>query len=345
MARTALRNGRTSGRGGRSEGSEGGFTLVDALALVVGVSIGGVALLAMSCQSAGKTSGPEGALPAGSRAMSNALKCATQVRGIGQALVIFAQSNKDIYPLPSNFDAENFTVPETGRAKDTTANIMSMMIYTGMISPQLCVCPDEHSTSIGVYMNYEYDKPRAAVNPAMAIWDPAFGADFRTRKGNVSYAHNQPSGDWVDSGSKDKDGAPIKVGAGRLAMWSNTFSASEAILGDRGPEIESVTFTNPKDPATAKVRTKRPESVTFLNHGNPRTWEGNIGYNDNHVNLETTLGPPTSEYASTYLTATGERRFDTWHYDEPDDAEHKNIFLGIFVKAGKTPGEFKGIWD
>lgn len=335
---------RTAERAGSARVGGRGFAMRDAMALIAGCGIAAAVMLAMSCQSSGKP-GDSPAMTA-SRSVSQQLKCATQVRGMGQAMIIFANNNRDQYPLPSTLDPRNQTVSEPGRAKDTTANIYSILIWNGMISPELCVCTEEHSKRIEVCTTYEYTAPRVGAVPANALWDPAFSADFTKGKGNTSYAHQQPSGGWADSGQKDKDGKSIMVGTGRLATWSNTFMSSEAVLGDRGPQMTDVTFDNPKDVSTARVKLARSDSITFLNHGAPNSWEGHIAYNDNHVNLETSLAPPAPPaYVNTYKNAAGEQRFDTWFYDEPDDAARRNIFLGIFVKAGATPQEFRPIWD
>src|SRR6478736_6361381 len=53
------------------------------------------------------------------------------IRGIHQGMVLWAQNNKDVYPLPSLVDVKDDTVAEKGREKDTTANIMSLMIFNG----------------------------------------------------------------------------------------------------------------------------------------------------------------------------------------------------------------------
>ena len=45
-----------------------------------------------------------------------------------------------------------------------------------------------------------------------------------------------------------------------------------------------------------------------------------------------------------YTAASGPRA-DLIFFDEPDDVNQSNIYLGIFITAGEKPSEFKGIWD
>jgi hypothetical protein len=79
-------------------------------------------------------------------------------------------------------------------------------------------------------------------------------------------------------------------------------------------------------------------SLTFLIHGSRTKWEGNIGYNDNHVNFETTL-----DAGATYTGAGGKKRPDLLFLDEPDFPD--NNFLGIFTTAGPERKDFTSIWD
>jgi len=271
--------------------------------------------------------------PRNSRSAARQLKDSTQVHGIIQSLVAWTNSNQGDYPLPSLIDASDQTVGEKGRAKDTTANIFSLLIYHGNISPELCISPMESNwSSIHTDEDFEYEAPKKAVNPANALWDPAFSADFTGGKvGNFSYGHLQPSGTRSKPAGTD---LAATEPTGRLRAWRDTFSTTEAIVANRGPEITSVA-------ADYAPTLKNKSSNTLLIHGGRRTWEGNIGYNDGHVEFETSLRPTGSVR---FDSATGER-WDTLFFDEPDDVNQSNAFLGIFTTAGEKPSEFKGIWD
>jgi hypothetical protein len=245
------------------------------------------------------------------------LKDSTQVRGIHQAMVMWAQNNRDEYPLPSKVDVENATVPEEGRAKDTTANIMSLLVFNGSITPDILVSPAEVNRSIRVHKNYQFDRPRA-VRPADALWDPGLRADFTGQGGgHVSYAHLLP-------------------GEHRLAKWGNTFIATEPVVGTRGPEI---TAARRLGNGAVAPTFANPQSNTFLMHGAKDRWVGNIAFNDNHVEFLIELSN------GTYTNAAGQETADLIHYDEPDDPSGLNHFLGIFIRAGEKRSEFKAIWD
>ena len=226
-------------------------------------------------------------LPALGQARKTArqLKDATQVRGIGTAAVVWAQGNNDDYPLPSRIDKQNYTLPAQAPGseskKDLTRHIMSMMVWNGSISPELLLNPAEASGNVRLYETYEFDSPLAAADPSHALWDPKFratpidaalGSQSATDPGSCSYAHSPPFGK-------------------RRARWSNTFTATEAVIGDRGP-----CFVLAGNGPTAVWNLPQnsdfgDRSITLLIHGSRVKWEGNIGFNDNHVEFMTKADP------------------------------------------------------
>ncbi len=258
----------------------------------------------------------------------------TQVLAIHKVMSVWASSHQGTYPLPSRLDMAGMTVKEQGAEKDTTANIFSVMIYSGLVSTEICISPTEVNPNIKEAADYEFDSPKAAVSPANALWDPAFSADFTSKKGgNISYAHLQPCGK-------------------RLSMWGTTPSPGwvlDPILSNRGPEIGSLT-PNPDGSVTATP--KNPASNTFLIFGRSTTWQGFIAFNDGHVDFVTQLAPSAAQVSGllwrTYdATIAGKTvpRPDVFFCDEPDDANAANSFLGIFIKAGPKPTNFVPIWD
>jgi hypothetical protein len=118
--------------------------------------------------------------------------------------------------------------------------------------------------------------------------------------------------------------------------WKNTFDASQAVVGNRGPEIKGFDVRDGK-----RVYTMPKKSNTFLIHGGRNTWEGNIAYNDNHVSFETSVAPELT----TYKDAAGAEQRDCLFLDEDDDPSKINNFLGIFTTAGATKAEYTAIWD
>jgi prepilin-type N-terminal cleavage/methylation domain-containing protein len=219
------------------------------------------------------------------RASARQMKDATQVRGIQQAMAIWANQNQGNYPDPGKVDAANTTVaaPANPEMKNCTGNILSLLIYTGGISVELCINPAESNTqSVLLDDNYEFDNPQAAVNDPNALWDPAFSGTaidqtpHTQMQSNNSYAHILPFGR-------------------RKARWQDTFTTTEAVIGDRGPSYVSASSDNADYPTTGRW-TLIPgafgvDSNTLLIHGSRNSWEGNVAYNDNHVNFETKPNP------------------------------------------------------
>ena len=249
------------------------------------------------------------------------LRDRTQIRGVMQGMVLYAQQNQDRYPLPSELDPNNTTTAAPGVRKDTTANIMSILIFEGFVPPELMVSPVEVNGNIDVDKDYEFDAPAAAVDPEHAQWDPAFAADFRVgafTKGNVSYAHLLPHGE-------------------RLANWKNTFIATTAQLANRGPEIAAITPRGDKPPTLTYAS---ESSNTFAFQGSRNSWSGLVGFADGHVDL---VDEPT-EVRAPYAFDTGARP-DVYFYDEPDDAKHLNAFLSVFVEPDADAQVQKAIWD
>lgn len=227
-------------------------------------------------------------LPALGKARSSArqLKDSTQIRGIHQGMVLWGQNNSDMYPMPSVIDVQNATLA-AGTAKDLPRHMVSVLIYNGFFSPELCVSKAEVNPKLAVAPGYEYVTPAGAVQPRMALWDPSFKAlpedDDAGTPGGMSYGMMPPFG-------------------GRKSRWSTTFQAAEAIVGNRGPAYDAGTRAGTwvlhadgggSNGGNAEVGVS---SNTLLIHGGRSTWEGNICYNDNHVNYETSPVPESAPF-------------------------------------------------
>ncbi|MDX9912420.1 MAG: type II secretion system protein [Phycisphaerales bacterium] len=239
------------------------------------------------------------------RASARQLKDSTQVRGIHQAMVLFAQNNQDQYPLPSKLDKANNTINITNAAnafqKDSTGNIFSKLIFDGSIPTELCISPAESNGDIIEDDNYQFEEPdeSTGTDPKFALWDPAFrgtpedanfgGADGNP--GNFSYGHVIPFGK-------------------RRPLWTNSFNATEAALGNRGPSYDlqgtewKLTTTAYNANYDAMVGT---ESNTLLIHGSRTSWSGNIAYNDNHVNFESKPDPDTVTFSFSNISDPAQR--------------------------------------
>jgi prepilin-type N-terminal cleavage/methylation domain-containing protein len=266
-------NGRVSRRGALAA-----FTLIELLVVIAIIALL-VGILLPAIGQARKT--------------AKALQDAANVRNTIQALSIFAQSNGDQYPLPSAMDPTNQTVAAVGEAKNTTGNILAILVQTGSVATQQLVSASESNTGVvQKYDAYEFSSPTGAVSAANAIWDPKFkgtpidaatpASPLGSGIGNNSFAHIIPFGK-------------------RRAMWSSTFNSTEAVFGNRGPMYAA----NDSAPAPASNRWALTMdqygtgSNTLLIHGGRNTWEGQIGYNDNHVVFETKPNPDQVTYQRT----------------------------------------------
>lgn len=262
------------------------------------------------------------------RATARLIKDSTQIKHLTTSLIVWAQGNRDVYPLPSKLDTRNVTVKEIGGAKDTTANIWSLLVWNGQVTPELLISPLENNVNVKADKNYEYSNPTSAVKPADAMWNPGFSVDFTGGKtGRGSYAHLQPAGD-------------------RLNRWSNTFKADEAIISTRGPEVTGVQYLDGDlvQPVFAKA-----DSNTFKMFPvqSPGAWAGNVAFNDNHVEFISDHFKPGRplKTALRFTDNDGKALPDVSFYDEPTDPSAVNTYLGIFTAAGEKPAAFKAIWD
>lgn len=282
------------------------------------------------------------------------------MRGIGQSLVIWATNNDDSYPLPSVLDTQNNTITTKGRAKDTTSHIVSLLVYNGFLPVDMMVSPVERNTRIRPYDSYQFVNPKTAAEPELALWDPAFSADFTSSKGgSFSYAHLQPAG-------------------GRLERWKRTEFSKAPLLATRGPRIREIAPNDNGDLATmlhaprtlslrfwesplpgsneeSEVKTARledgeaePERKAENDEEATLLWSGHILSSDMSIAFrEKAIADKQKimSFGRTYETVEHATRPDAIFFDEQEDPKSKNDFLGIFKRAGETTMEYEAIWD
>jgi len=244
------------------------------------------------------------------RQVARQVKDATQIRGLAQGMAVWAQTNKEVYPRPSEVDRNDATVMATEpQVKDNTGNILSLMIYNGFVPTDMLVSPAEVSELIEVDRGYEDQRPSAALDPVSAVFDPGFagvpierggsaGGSVRRLEGGIgftSYAHSAPFGD-------------------REKTWMATNDSAQVILGNRGP----VYGGDPGDWYLAPGLFGR-ESRTLKIHGRSTEWSGNVGYNDLRVVFETRPDPETLTYVFR-------------DYDRPTQAD--NLFVNEDDRRG-----------
>lgn len=305
-----------------------GFTLIELLVVIAIIALlVGILLPAL----------------AKARASARQIKDGTQVRNIVQAMTIFAQSNRDSYPVPSALDTNNVTLEvAVGNGKDAIGQALSVLIFNASISPELCVSPSETNGNIQVDTGYQNNRPQAVqgsdANRAAALWDPAFRGTpidtTRTRAGGTTS---------TDPGHNSYASLVWLLG-NRSSKWSNTFNATEAVFGNRGAEWDagtqgasSTTNTTSDDQVagTANAITnwvlsngnRGTQSNTLGIHGGRTTWEGNIAYNDNHVNFESRPDPSEITYTRGSVTSGSAQRVfpDNFFIDETDEGSSPTV--------------------
>jgi len=257
------------------------------------------------------------------RATARQLKDSSQVRGMMQGMVLFAQNNGDEYPLPSKLDKANKTVnANTPQLKDNTRNIYSVLVWNSFFPTEMCLSPAEVNGDMREYEDYQFDEPEAAQDKDFALWDPAFRATPEDSEdstyqdggsggtaGGFSYGHSIPFGR-------------------RKAKWSNTFVSTEAVLANRGPSFELIgggdtgTWELVQDNGnnTGYDTLVGLTSNTLLIHGTRTKWEGNVGYNDNHVDFESKADPDGVTWSFTSLSNENKTQRDNIFVNE-DDAQ------------------------
>jgi prepilin-type N-terminal cleavage/methylation domain-containing protein len=293
------------------------------------------------------------------RATARQLKDSSQVRGMMQGMVLFAQNNADDYPFASKLDKANKTVSagSAPQLKDNSRNVYSILIWNSYFPTEMCISPAEVNGDVREYDEYQFDEPEAAVEPEFALFDPAFRAtpediddstyepgSSQTETGGVSYAHSMPFGK-------------------RKSKWSNTFVSTEGVMANRGPSYENTgggTGTweliqdsgNNTDYDTEVGIT----SNTLLIHGTRTKWEGNVGYNDNHVDFENQADPDGITWSFTDLQPEERTQRDNIFVNEDDQSRTKqdkekltgegdnaNIYLrSFFVSAYSGSGNNSG---
>ncbi len=298
-------------------------------------------------------------LPALGRARKTAqqIKDATKVRSLHQGCVGWAQDNGERYPLPSTVDANNRTLSGTTfntnqKSKNSTGNILSIMIFQKIVSPETCISEAEVNPNVRKITEEEYDFKNPDGTEAdvgggggtkklyEALWDPGFNGSPADDKGN--FAGTVAS----NIGFGNNSFAHPPVFGARASDWSTINQVSTIpIWGNRGPVYDKTTR-----PAAGEDKdwnllnsSQGTSSFTLLIHGSKDAWEGNIAYNDGHVIFETQPNPKLITFRRGLNQSTAKQDRDNLFFDEDDEflnginslkfAFRINAFLRIWKKG------------
>lgn len=254
-----------------------------------------------------------------------------QAADIHKSFVLGAQARRGTFMTPSLEDTTNTTVIASDPGeKNTTANVLSMHLYNGFISPYVLVSTCEVNPSIQPAKSLANTSPPTAIMPEQALWDPAFSVDFINGIGGTSYAHVMPAG---------REG-------GLSPRWSPTLDAREPVVSTRGLRMSTRRLPD----GGAQIEDYDRTSNTLRMFGKRRSWGGHVVYADNHMNFEESPAPRDAE-VGVRRNGADLRWSDFLFADEyaaGDGPEHPyttNAYLGIFTKAGPTIADYGAIWD
>ncbi|MHC4717463.1 MAG: type II secretion system protein [Planctomycetota bacterium] len=224
------------------------------------------------------------------RAKAQMTKDQTQIKQVHAAWTTFSRDYNGIFPTPGLINRLRDPIlneqspgrgPEDTRA-NTTAAMYSACVMQNYFTPQILIAPTEPSGFVAVKDDYDwslYDplddiywdadgegnnvSDNAAYIPFASVLCLESGAG---RLCNVYYAHT-----------------PI-CGSRKVQEWKDSLNSKWAVVGNRGPECG------------LEDEEHYYGSVTLEFHGGRRQWVGNIGYNDNHVELHDTFYPDGMNY-------------------------------------------------
>jgi prepilin-type N-terminal cleavage/methylation domain-containing protein len=254
------------------------------------------------------------------RAKAQMTKDQTQIKQIHAAWTTFSRDYDGIFPTPGLIN--RLMDPVLGMEKpgrgpedleaNTSGAMYSACIMQNYFTPQILVAPTEPSGFVAVKDDFDwslYSPIDDVYWDAMADGTPPAGAlgNYIPFATNLS-SNNQIAGSPVCNTSYAH--TPI-CGERKINEWKDSLNSKWAVIGNRG--VICGEDTN---------RTIYEESVTLEFHGGRKQWIGNIGYNDNHVELHDTFYPDGMNFLDSNNVTTADNLFT-------NDSENGNCDSGL----------------
>ena len=239
---------------------------------------------------------------AGSRSAAQRMQNSTQLRGIHQALVTFANSNRNNFPGLTSYGQILVDGRDTGNsgAGDTVQARYWLLLTSDFITPDYAISPLE-SADMTPYNDLRDAGP--------VLWE---GRGVR----NYSFAFlGYQAGDG--EGDSDDAGLPIDLASvPRVAEWQQTLNSQAIVVSDRNTGLDERLRVN-------SIHTDRRGQ-----------WQGSVLWNDNHVGFEETQYFQT-KYANGLLN--DDRPGDNLFFDESPQYENQIVGANaLMVIAGNN---------
>ena len=222
------------------------FTLTDLLVLLAALAV---------CATAGAGAAYK------ARESADRIKCASNLRQIGQALLLYSNENANVYPRtrydPADPAARVFTAAAAknpfaagGPGPNDVTAAMFLLLRTQDITPAVFICP------LGGKSRWDFGGPTKTAQD----W-----SNF-PNLGVLSYSMNNP---YL---------SPAAVKAG--AVWDNTLNSGFAVAADLNPGGPALQLVQPTSPL------KQQRAANSPNHGGDGQ---NVLYGDGHVSFSQTV--------------------------------------------------------
>ncbi len=284
------------------------------------------------------------------RAKAQQTKDATQIKQIHAAWTTFGHDYNGVFPTPGLLNRlavndggslNGLEVPGRG-PEDVEANnsafMYSVCIMQNYFTPQILVAPTEPSAFVAVKDDYDWSLYSPTED---TYWD---SGQFNVNDYSVPSHSAVGPGNYIvfsvdllgDNGqlqgvSNTSYGHTPVAGARKVREWKDSLNSKWAMIGNRGPQDGAPTGGLCSDCPTYE------ESITLEFHGGDRQWVGNIGFNDNHVELKHTVFPEGLNYLE-----NGVPQADNLFYNDSEGscltAEGNDIWLTLISAITSSDG-------